>query len=66
MSEKLCVFCEHFVFENDICGEYAEGASAHCSKQHFLSYSSIVFDEGDLRKIIIRAEKCNDYSQVKL
>jgi len=65
MSEKLCVFCIHFGFSNDMYGDYAEGASGECAKGHYRAYSANVYDEESLRKIIVVAQSCNDYEQVK-
>lgn len=66
VNEKLCLFCEHFAWEN-ICegGAYSTMTGgetyggAMCRKGHYREDRP--YDEGDLRVILLRAEKCPDY-----
>ena len=62
MPEKLCMFCEHFGWVSVRGSDYwgAEGG-AECHKRHFMEY--LPYDESDLRQLILRAEKCPDYSR---
>jgi hypothetical protein len=69
MSEKLCVFCKHFRFENDVGGEYPDGASLICEKMRFRGegWSGPIqcYDEGDMRRAFQFAETCPDYQRPK-
>ena len=66
---KLCVTCEHFVFESIGVGpDYSEmtGGDPYggmsCGKRHF--YEERPYDTKDFREIVVRAEKCKDYKGV--
>jgi hypothetical protein len=64
MAEKLCIFCEHFRYDNiydwqSDCSGGSEGGYT-CNKNHY--YEERPSDQKDLRKILLRADKCKDYS----
>lgn len=73
MSEKLCVFCEHWAFQGGDSG-YSEltpgwNASMECNKGYwkkgkkFITILHIGSAE-EFRKLITQAETCPDYKQV--
>ena len=61
--EKLCIFCEHFVWSKASCWGMMEGGNAACRKGHYKD-KSLVFpeDENDFRQIILRGTNCPDYT----
>lgn len=70
VTERLCLFCEHFVWER--CGtgaDYSECTGgddyggASCKKSHF--NEDRPYDEDDLRRILIKAVSCDDYKPPK-
>jgi len=71
MSEKLCVFCTNM----EICDDRGFGSTEtgpygskgpSCKKGHFNHYSTECIDDMDeYRELIIKAETCSDYDQVK-
>ena len=70
MSEKLCIFCNHFRFEYIGVGpDYSEytGGDAYgglsCEKKHF--YEERPSDTEDFRKVLLNAVKCKDYDEAK-
>lgn len=63
MSETICMFCNHLDFDNDVGGDYAEGASLSCKKNHFDRNS--IYDLDDFRAAIVRAKDCPDYDEAK-
>ena len=68
--EKLCVFCTHAEFNDSGCwGDYPDPAKLECHKGHFEGrYHEVglpVYDMEDFRKIIVQAESCPDYNEVK-
>lgn len=65
MSEKNCMFCTHLSYEAAGHGEYADPAGLECKKGHFKAYHTFVYDEDDFRRIIVKAQTCPDYNQVK-
>ena len=66
MSEKLCVFCEHWEFDGGEQG-YSEmtpgtNASMGCKKEHWDGKRMVdIWSEVDFRKIILTAKDCKDY-----
>ena len=72
MSEKLCIFCNHFRWSAEemwgmgstLTGPMMEGGDASCGKGHGKGWG-YPQDEDDFRKIILTAAKCKDYDQVK-
>jgi hypothetical protein len=73
MSEKLCIFCIHFVWEKEsmwgmggtMTGPMMEGGSATCAKKHQWECGGFPEDEKDFRRIILKAKTCPDYEQVQ-
>ncbi len=71
MSEKLCIFCQHFTWSKEsmwgmgstMTGPMMGGGDTQCDKGHeeIFHYPE---DEEDFRKIILFARKCQDYEQV--
>ena len=70
MNEKLCIFCRHFCFD-DIGTEpdYSEytGGSGYggmsCAQKHYSEERP--YDTDDFRNILLTADKCKDYDEVK-
>ena len=77
MSEKLCVFCKHLDWDNGGGNEdYPDPASLTCNKGHkftepdaFMTINdgstTYMFDLDDFRRVIVLAQSCPDYDQVK-
>lgn len=73
MSEKLCIFCEHFRWRKEeqlgmgstMTGPMMTGGSAMCDKGHADASWLYLADETEWRTIIIQAAKCPDYEQVE-
>jgi hypothetical protein len=72
MSERICMFCKHLEYEDGGYGEYADPASLSCAKGHFASRKGdhfgnqrFVHDVADFRSIIIKAQDCKDYTEVR-
>lgn len=70
--EKLCIFCVHGGFTDGGYGEYADPAAFECGKgllpktEHGHGGSErFVFDIQDWRDIIVTAQTCPSYKQVK-
>jgi hypothetical protein len=68
-GEKLCVFCKHWDFYGGSQG-YSEmtpgsDASMSCSKGHWERWCLHDTGESDFRRIILTAQTCPDYTQVK-
>lgn len=66
MSEKLCMFCKHLEFDQTDQYESGGGISCmSCDKGHF--YQEVLYGhvDADFRKLILRAETCPDYREVK-
>ena len=74
VPEKLCIFCQHFSWSKESMwgmgstqtGPMFEGGSAACGKGHSDNSWLYPEDEKEYRTIILHAEKCKDYEQVKL
>lgn len=72
MSEKLCLFCVNFNWSAEemwgmgstMTGPMFEGGDAACKKGHGSKWGR-PHDESDFREIVLTAEKCQDYEQVK-
>lgn len=72
MTEKLCLFCQHFSWSkeemwgmgSEYTGPMFEGGDASCGKGHDwpVSYPG---DENDFRLIVIKAQTCADYLEVE-
>ena len=66
MSEKICVFCEHFDWRGIGYAYYstltvgAIDGGMCCKKHHF--YEERPDDNGGFRAIILKAETCADYA----
>jgi hypothetical protein len=68
MSEKLCIFCEHFAWEvesqwgmgSTMTGPMMDGGNAMCRAGRYTD-SPFPRDEGDWREIILRGKDCPDY-----
>lgn len=64
--EKLCLFCEHFDFVgmgpdySSMTGGDPYGGMA-CNKRHYSEERP--YDVEDFRRVLLRAEKCKDYSR---
>jgi hypothetical protein len=65
VSERNCMFCKHLEYEPAGYGEYADPAGLSCRKGHFKAWDNFVYNEGDFRKIVVRAVKCPDYDEAK-
>ena len=71
MSERLCIFCTRFRWENETqwgmgstqTGPLMEGGFAECRAGHKweISYPQ---DQDDWRRIIVAAATCQDYDEV--
>ena len=66
MSEKLCMFCEHFDFEAIGIGqdysEYTGGdpyGGMTCKKRHYVEERP--HDLAGFRRVLMTAKKCKDY-----
>lgn len=71
MSEKLCVFCRNWSFDGGSPG-YSEmtpgtDASMGCNKGHYGRNFHLqdLSGEAGFRTIILKAQTCKDYEQVK-
>lgn len=70
MTEKLCVFCEHFrwskidyTYYSTLTGGELDGGP-WCAKDHFSEYvSQELEDEEAFRQLILRAGECQDYTR---
>ena len=68
------MFCTHLSYEEAGHGDYADPASLECDLGHFPDWradgkkvqSNFVYDVEDFRRLIIQAETCPDYDQVKV
>lgn len=66
MSEKLCMFCKHLEFDQTDQYESGGGISCmSCDKGHFYQEVLSGHVDADFRKLILRAETCPDYREVK-
>jgi hypothetical protein len=70
VSEKLCVYCVHmFIEDSRGCGGTYTGPwgekGPSCKKGHFDEYTSDVDDMNEYRTLILKAQTCPDYEQVK-
>lgn len=71
---KLCLFCNHFNWSaremwgmgSTATGPMFDGGSANCGKGHSDETWLYPDDEVEYRKIVIHAETCPDYDQVKV
>lgn len=68
MSEKLCMFCKHVEYErpwnsDSDSGTSFSGGGFSCNKKHFYEGGSYSLE--DFREVMLKAEKCPDYEQVK-
>ena len=71
MSEKLCVFCEHWEIDgghpdySELTG--GDPATMDCHKGHYRYMDSQLTDTRPdiFRAIILKAETCPDYEQVE-
>lgn len=68
MSEKLCLFCAHVDYErpwnhDSDSGTSFSGGGFDCGKGHFQEASG--YSLKDFRGLMLTAEKCPDYEQVK-
>ena len=74
MTERICMFCTHLSYEKASYGDYSDPAALECCMGHFPSgredgknvQSRAVYDVEDFRRLIIQAETCPDYDQVKV
>ena len=75
MSEKLCIFCEHFRWKSEEVwgmgstqtGPMFDGGDATCEAGQYKGeweYQSRPDDEVDFRQIILRGQNCKHYKQV--
>lgn len=69
MIEKLCVFCEHSYFDDSGSYEdYVDPTTFACRVGHFdkmVGGAPAVREIEDFRRVIVRAEDCPDYQQVR-
>lgn len=82
MSEKLCIFCTKFHWAKEsmwgmgstMTGPMMEGGDITCDDGHLKApsgipgwnYDPVPQDEDDWRRIIVQAQNCPDYDQVKV
>ena len=64
MSEKLCVFCNHINFGQTQMYESGGGDSTVECERGYFGYSRILSID-DFRTLILQAQTCPDYDQVK-
>jgi hypothetical protein len=68
MSEKLCLFCKHYSYEQIDGQRYSSWTidmvgGCTCNKGHFAS--EMPSDEKEYRELLLRAGKCKDYERPK-
>jgi hypothetical protein len=73
MHEKLCIFCKHFRWRKEemwgmsstLTGPMFEGGDSTCAKGHYEGLANFPENEEEYRQIILRAERCKDYTTDK-